>query len=104
MVLGLSAVKDDHFGNELLLVRLEAGKDGADVVGGSGGLIGTEKLQKAETSLPPLRWYGVVGYELVICRFGGLEDAVGFVGLGKGFAGRGGGFQFVDDGIKVEGD
>jgi hypothetical protein len=56
LVLCLPAVKDDHFRNELLLVRLEAGKDGADVVGRSGGLIGAEELQKTETSLPPFCW------------------------------------------------
>jgi hypothetical protein len=44
-------------------------------------LVGAEEVQKAEAGLPPFCGDGIVGDELVVCWFGGLEDAVGFVGL-----------------------
>jgi hypothetical protein len=52
--------------------------------------------------LPPFCGDGVVGYELMVCWFGGLEDAVSFVGLGEGGAGFGVGFELVDYGVEVE--
>lgn len=82
-MLTLAAMEDDHFGNEVLLVRREASEDCADVVGGGGGLVGGEELEEAEAGLPPFCWEGVVGDELVVGWFGGFEDTVCFVGLGE---------------------
>jgi hypothetical protein len=65
-------------------------------------LVGAEEVQKAEAGLPPFCGDGIVGDELVVCWFGGLEDAVSFVGLGEGGAGFGVGFELVDYGVEVE--
>lgn len=102
LVAFLAAVEYDHLRDQGVRVRLQAREDGGHVVGGGAGGVVAEEVEEAEAGLPPVCWDGVVGDEGVVGWFWGLEDAVGFVGLGEGFARGGVGFEFIYDCVEVE--